>query len=177
MSVDDDGEFELFWIGWCGLVRMHLRAATRTSSDCCLMKRRAAELEWSDFDHVAAGRDHVERLIAGALETGERGVNVLLYGTPGTGKTQFCRTLARRLGNTMYSVGEADEQGREPSRGERLQELRLAQRVLGGCRNSILLFDEMEDSALPIPEFDVHVGCMGTVKPDAGEKPTAPRCS
>ena len=94
---------------------------------------------------MAVGRGHIERLIAGALDTGERGVNVLLYGPPGTGKTQFCRTLAEHLGIAMYSVGEADEQGREPSRGERLQELRLAQRVLGGCRNSILLFDEMED--------------------------------
>jgi len=63
-------------------------------------------LEWSDFDHVAVGRDHIERLIAGALDTGERGVNVRLYGPPGTGKTQFCRTLAERLGITMYSVGD-----------------------------------------------------------------------
>ena len=143
VSVDDDGEFELL----DRLVRLAYASARGDTNVQRLLFDEAppAELEWSDFDHVAAGRDHVERLIAGALETGERGVNVLLYGSPGTGKTQFCRTLARRLGNTMYSVGEADEQGREPSRGERLQELRLAQRVLGGCRNSILLFDEMED--------------------------------
>ena len=27
----------------------------------------ASELEWSDFDHVARDRDHVERVITGAL--------------------------------------------------------------------------------------------------------------
>ena len=143
VTVDDDGEFRLL----PRLLRLvHAPASSGADVRQLLFDRApAAELEWSDFDHAAAGRDHVERLIAGALETGERGVNVLLYGPPGTGKTQFCRTLARRLGVRMYSVGEADEQGREPSRGERLQELRLAQRVLGDSSNSILLFDEMED--------------------------------
>ena len=143
VSVEDDGDFDLL----PRLSRLaHEPARSGTDVQQLLFDEApAAELEWQDFDHVDAGRDHVERLIAGALETGERGVNVLLYGPPGTGKTQFCRTLAQRLGVTMYSVGEADERGREPNRGERLQELRLTQRVLGGCRNAILLFDEMED--------------------------------
>ena len=143
VSVDGDGEFNLLH----RLARLaHLPArAGRDVQQLLFDEAPAAELEWRDFDHVARGRDHVERLIAGALETGERGVNVLVYGAPGTGKTQFCGTLARRLGITMYSVGEAGQGGREPSRAERLQELRSAQRVLGGCRNSVLLFDEMED--------------------------------
>ena len=105
----------------------------------------ASELEWSDFDHVAADRDHVERLLKGALDTGASGVNVLLYGPPGTGKTQFCKVLAERLGVTLYGVGESDDDGGEPVRGERLQELRLAQRLLARNRRSLLLFDEMED--------------------------------
>ena len=105
----------------------------------------ASELEWSDFDHIAAGRDHIERLIQGALRTSAPGVNILLYGPPGTGKTEFCKVLAERLGVTLYSVGEADDDGDEPSRSERLQELRLAQRLLARNRGSLLLFDEMED--------------------------------
>ena len=103
------------------------------------------ELDWSDFDHVAGDRDHVETLLKGALESRAPGVNILLYGPPGTGKTEFCKTVAERLGVTLYSVGEADEDGDEPSRGERLQELRLAQRLLAQDRRSLLLFDEMED--------------------------------
>ena len=64
---------------------------------------------------------------------------------PGTGKTEFCKTLAARLGAPLYSVGESDDSGGEPSRHERMQELRLAQRLLAGDRRSLLLFDEMED--------------------------------
>ena len=105
----------------------------------------AGNLLWSDFEHVAEGRDHVERLVKGALKAGATGVNVLIYGPPGTGKTEFCRTLAARLGVTLHSVGESDDDGREPNRNERLQELILVQHVFGGSHDTILLFDEMED--------------------------------
>ena len=143
VSVDDDGDFAVL----PRLLRLsHAPEQVGTDAQQLLFDEAAAgELEWTDFDHVAASRDHIEHLMRGALNSGARGVNVLVYGPPGTGKTQFCRTLAQRLGITLYSVGEADEQGHEPYRGERLQELRLAQRVLGDCRDSILLFDEMED--------------------------------
>jgi len=160
VSVDHDGEFSL-------LPRLYrlAHAPVRSGTDVQQLlfdQAPAAELQWSDFDHVAGGRDHVEHLIAGALQTGERGVNVLLYGPPGTGKTQFCRTLANRLEVPMYSVGEADERGREPSRSERLQELRLSQRVLGDSRNAILLFDEMEDLlSNPRSAFPWHSGASG----------------
>ena len=94
---------------------------------------------------MARDRDHIERVIRGALASGARGVNILLYGPPGTGKTEFCKILAERLAVSLYSVGEFDEKGDEPVRGERLQELRLAQRLLAGHGRSPLLFDEMED--------------------------------
>ena len=104
-----------------------------------------SELEWPDFDHLGHERDHVKRLLGGALVTGAPGVNVLLYGPPGTGKTEFCKVLAGRLGVDLHSVGESDEDGAEPTRHERLQELRLAQRLIARGRRSLLLFDEMED--------------------------------
>ena len=104
-----------------------------------------ADLEWSDFNHIANDRDHVEKLLRGALGSGRPGVNVLLYGPPGTGKTEFCKVIASRLGATLYSVGEADDDGDEPARKERLQELRLAQRLIVNNDRSLLLFDEMAD--------------------------------
>ena len=142
-TVDDDGDL--------GIVARLRRLATAPGRDGLGVNRLlldaapASELEWSDFDHVAEGRDHIERLIRGALRTTAPGVNILLYGPPGTGKTEFCKVLAERLGVTLYSVGEADDDGDEPSRRERLQELRLAQRLLARNRGSLLLFDEMED--------------------------------
>ena len=141
--VDNDGDIEI--------VKRLLRLASApddSALDVCSLLLDAAipgELEWADFDHVAEERDHIEKLVKGALQSGAPGVNILVYGPPGTGKTEFCKTLAARLGTNLYSVGEEDDSGDEPSRKERLQELRLAQRLLAPDRGSILLFDEMED--------------------------------
>ena len=143
VSIDNDGDLTV--VG-----RLHRIATAPGDSSLdvhrlLLPSASPSELEWSDFDHIATDRDHVERLLAGALDTGAPGVNVLLHGPPGTGKTEFCKVLADRLGVTLFSAGETDEDGDEPARHERLQELRLAQRLLGRDRRSLLLFDEMED--------------------------------
>ena len=143
VSVDEDGEVRFI----DRLTRLHW-LPNEAGSDVrrlLLDEAKPGELSWSDFDHVADDRDHVERVLKGALRTGAKGVNILLYGPPGTGKTEFCKTLAARLEAPLYVVGEAESTGGEPSRYERLQELRFAQGLLAGDRRSILLFDEMED--------------------------------
>ena len=66
-------------------------------------------------------------------------MNILLHGPPGTGKTEFCKVLAERLDVSLYSVGESDDTGDEPVRGERLQELRLAQRQLRIGRHQLAM--------------------------------------
>ena len=152
VSIDDDGDL---------IVVSRLHRITTAPGDASLDVHHlllpaasSTELEWSDFDHIAQDRDHVERLLAGALDSGATGVNVLLHGPPGTGKTEFCKVLAERLGVTLFTVGEADDDGDEPARGERLQELRLARRLLARDRGSLLLFDEMEDLlADPFPQY------------------------
>lgn len=105
----------------------------------------AASVEWEDFEHLGAGRDFTFRLLRGALERREKSVNILLHGAPGTGKTEFCKALAERLGAGLHAVGETDDDGDEPSRFERLQQLRLGQQLLSDQGNSLILFDEMED--------------------------------
>ena len=143
VSIDSDGDLAI-------VSRLHRLAtvpgaASLDVNRLLLGAASPSELDWPDFDHVARDRDHIERVLKGALDTGASGVNILLYGPPGTGKTQFCKVLAERLGVALYSVGESDDEGDEPLRGERLQELRLAQRLLARNRHSLLLFDEMED--------------------------------
>lgn len=142
VELDNDGDLQVL----DRLRRLSFPNAARSQDIRKVLFDTASsgELEWSDFDHVAEARDHVERLIRGALKNNAPGVNVLIYGPPGTGKTEFCKTLAARLGVTLHSVGESDD-GKEPTRGGRLRELHLAQNIFGNSDDTLLLFDEMED--------------------------------
>lgn len=101
--------------------------------------------EWSDFAGLGADADLIRDLMERALATGTAGVNILLYGPSGTGKTEFCKVLARHLGAHLRTIGETDDDGEEPSRHDRLTDLGLAGRMLATRRDTILLLDEMED--------------------------------
>ncbi len=42
-----------------------------------------------------------------------KGTNILIYGKPGTGKTEFANSLGRALGKNIYFIKQADEDGDE----------------------------------------------------------------
>jgi len=103
-------------------------------------------LAWDDFGYVGRQRELAVRMLAGALREKARAINVLIHGPVGTGKTELCKVLGRRLEMPIWSVGELDVEGQEPSRHERLAALRLADRILGCRRGGMILFDEAEDA-------------------------------
>ena len=104
-----------------------------------------AELGVSDFDHIARECDFLQKMLRNAVDWQRPGINVLLHGVPGTGKTEFCKTLATSIGCDLFAVGEVDDDGMEPDRGDRLDALRLAAPLAARRGNTILLFDEMQD--------------------------------
>jgi len=104
-----------------------------------------ASLDWHDYDHLAEARDRLGLFISHAVKQQLQGVNILLYGPGGTGKTEFCKTLAAHLNFNLYSLTEQDEKGNEPSRQERMSGFQLSQNLLRYQENSLLLFDEMDD--------------------------------
>ena len=143
VQVEEEGDLDI--PGWLKRLANEPGNNTKDIMRILFDSASSSELEWSDFDHVAKARDHIENLVKGALRSRSKGVNILLYGPPGTGKTEFCKVLAGRLGVTLYAAGEADKKGFEPSRRERQQELIVSQRLLANDSKSLLLFDEMED--------------------------------
>jgi AAA+ superfamily predicted ATPase len=108
-------------------------------------KRQQAALALADFPAMQGDVAFVARLLAGAVESRAPGINILLHGPPGVGKTELARALAAHVGAALFAVGEADSDGTEPRRHERVAALLRAQRALQRDERVLLLFDELED--------------------------------
>ena len=108
-------------------------------------QRQQAVLRPEAFAHLGNTPRLLADLLAGTVAARAQGVNILIHGPPGTGKTEFARTLAEMAGVALIAIGEADIDGDEPDRYERIAALRLGQRAFAGSAGTALLFDELED--------------------------------
>lgn len=97
-----------------------------------------------DFPAVRPALDLATRLLGAALDRRTRGVNLLIHGATGAGKTQLARLCARAVGATLHIAGKDDGRGASPDAAERLTSLQVGQRALSAAR-ALLLFDELED--------------------------------
>ena len=108
-------------------------------------KRSKPQLSWHDFAHLGENRELAARLIGAALAKREKGISLLLYGVPGTGKTEFVRTLAAHLSACAVFVGESDENNEEPSRATRIAAFAILRAVTSRAGRTILVIDEADD--------------------------------
>jgi len=83
-------------------------------------------------------------LLTRTLSQGERGVNLLLYGAPGTGKSEYAAHLIGKLGAQGYKISDSDDAESSASRDERLASLSLTQ-IFAPAGRSVLVLDEAED--------------------------------
>ena len=111
---------------------------------------KAPSLQLSHYPHLKADIELISRYVTQALVQRQVGCNILLYGVPGTGKTEFVAALAKKLGKHLSQVPYANEFGNAISASERLAAFQLTQRFLSQDSEHLLLFDEVED-VFPLP--------------------------
>jgi SpoVK/Ycf46/Vps4 family AAA+-type ATPase len=110
-----------------------------------------AKLAVADYPHLPIGFELLRRVLAQATESRRRGVNLLIHGAPGTGKTELSRLLAQELGARAFEVPLVEGDG-DPRRGDsRISALVVAQQALTGQDRPLLIFDEAED-VFPAPD-------------------------
>lgn len=109
-----------------------------------LGKNQKSELNWKDFEHLTKERNIALNILTSAIKNHAKGINLLLYGSVGTGKTQFAKLIANKAKCDMYSVS-AEFMDKEASRKDRLSDLSSKQTILSKTNNSCILFDEAED--------------------------------
>ncbi len=102
-------------------------------------------LQWVDFSHIEQ-IEVVKKILASTLKHQEKGINILLYGEPGTGKTEFAKTLAQSVSADIYSIGESANSVLEEDNDEsRYKQLLRANILLKNDTNTCLLVDEADD--------------------------------
>ncbi|WP_052501570.1 AAA family ATPase [Thiomicrospira microaerophila] len=78
-------------------------------------------------------------------EQGKKGINVLVYGEPGTGKTQWVKAVSHALNRELFEINNEDEDGDGVNGVRRVDTYKLAQSVLATQANALIMFDEVED--------------------------------
>lgn len=116
---------------WEQFVEMNVRKAPTT------------DLSVADFPHLS---EHTELLLSVLRATKDQrcGVQTLIYGAPGVGKTSLAQALGQAAGMRVYEVGVADEEGNYRDGLRRFRAYRLAQRLLDPARG-LVLFDDADD--------------------------------
>lgn len=141
MRLRQDSFIDIRW----PLCRVLDRApAPEALAEALAGRRQTSPLDLADFAHVGDAQFLV-RLLEGVAREKAHGVNILIHGPAGSGKSELARVLAAAAGCPLHGIGEADDDGEEPSRNDRVVALLLAQRVLGDRSGAVMLFDEMED--------------------------------
>lgn len=114
-----------------------------------------SKLSLEDYNHIKKDTEILVSYMTNAIKSRQKGVNILLYGLPGVGKTELAKVLAQSIEAQLYEVSYCNEDDEAIDGSKRLKSYKVAQNLLTD-NNTILMYDEAEDI------FDISVGFFGT---------------
>ena len=97
-----------------------------------------------DYEHLP-DLPMMRRYLTAVTRDRLRGVNFLIHGNPGTGKSAFVAAISAACGLTLQEIPTEDEDGDPINGAQRLRTLVLANQFLSDESAQLLLFDEVED--------------------------------
>ena len=108
-------------------------------------KPEKSKLKLSDYSHMEKDCNTVINILKKAAEQKKTGINILLHGGVGLGKSEMARLVANCADIPMYSVITQLDNFKEADREDRLADLYSKQHVLSRSEKACILFDEGED--------------------------------
>lgn len=98
-----------------------------------------------DFQHIEPKLNKVIKIIKSAIDKNQKGVNILLHGNIGIGKTEFAKLVANLASIPIFAIKTENDRFKEANREDRLIDLCSKQHILSRTKNACVLFDEAED--------------------------------
>ena len=130
------------------------------------IKSSLPKLTDADYPHLQADTSLLANYLQECISQKREGVNILIYGSPGSGKTEFVKMLAKRIGSTLYEIATTAMNGVPARKNERFRSYRMSQHILSNSKgNPLVLFDEVEDVFQPGDDGeDKHFGNRSGMK-------------
>jgi len=110
-----------------------------------IVKSPPPRLTVKHFPHAARDCESLSHYLRESISEQRKGVNVLIYGDPGCGKTEFVRMISAALGTDLYEVACATRDGTVLDADRRFRAYRLSQALFERFPGKLILFDEIED--------------------------------
>lgn len=114
-------------------------------TDRFIKKASPATIGLESFPHLAGDTAILLPYLQNTAKCSISGVNILLHGKPGVGKSEYVKALAKSIDADLYEISFSDASG-DPIKGTaRLKAFAFCQNLLSRSQNALLLFDEIED--------------------------------
>ncbi len=117
-------------------IEVMIRDSVRTSE--------RSELSLKDYTHIEKDLDILVPYLKNAVSSKQAGVNILLYGVPGTGKTELAKVVSQVLKTNLFEISYSDSSDEPIDGAKRLKAYKTAQSLLSN-KKTILMYDEAED--------------------------------
>lgn len=105
----------------------------------------APKLQMLDYPHLEKDIVIIKKYLQQALSNKKAGVNFLVHGIPGTGKTEFARMVSSELKADLYEVNSGSNNTEPIDEAHRFRAYSLGQILCARQADSIMLFDEVEN--------------------------------
>ena len=125
-------------------------------------------LPWDYYGKLAEEHGGILRSMISSAKSGKRGVNILFYGEPGTGKTSFAKTLAKELCLDLFEIRQGDRNGEHNSPQCRMAGIRICNDQVPRERSMIMVDESDQLLRTSMDFFAALFGGMGSSSSEKG---------